>query len=134
VLLIEDDPLVLEGNEAMLEDWGCSVVGAASISEAVRAVGDKGVVPDVILADFHLCGKETGPEAVAAVNELLLQPIQAIFLTGDTDLGRIEQASASKLFVLHKPVEPERLRAAILEAIHTELAEAPDEVGQGVAK
>jgi len=134
VLLIEDDPLVLEGNEAMLEDWGCSSVGAASISEAVRAVGDKGVVPDVILADFHLRGKETGPEAVAAVNELLLQPVNAIILTGDTDLGRIEQASASGLFVLHKPVEPERLRAAILEAIRTELAEAPDEVGQGEAR
>lgn len=128
-LLIDDDPIILEGTEAMLEDWGCRVITAASISDAVETVRGTGIIPDVIMADLRLRGAETGLDAVAALNKILARPVPAIIVTGDTDPNRIKQASASGLAILHKPVEPEDLQSAILEAIRGANAEIPESSG-----
>lgn len=116
-LLIDDDPIVLEGTEAMLKDWGCQVIAAASISDALEAVRGANMAPDVIIADLRLRGTDTGLDAVAALSDWLGRPIPAIIVTGDTDPSRIKQASASGLAILHKPVEPSQLQYAILEVI-----------------
>lgn len=113
VLLIDDDPMVLEGTEAMLEDWGCRVLAAASASEAVGMVAESARQPDVVLADLRLRGSETGLDAVSAVNDVLSRPVPGIIVTGDTDPDRIKQVTESGLIVLHKPVEPARLKAAL---------------------
>ncbi|MBE9554032.1 MAG: PAS domain S-box protein [Proteobacteria bacterium] len=128
-LLIDDDPMILEGTEAMLEDWGCRVITAASISDAVETVRDTGLIPDVIMADLRLRGAETGLDAVAALNKILARPVPAIIVTGDTDPTRIKQASASGLAILHKPVEPLELQSAILEAIRGANAGTPESGG-----
>jgi CheY-like chemotaxis protein len=117
VLLIDDDPIVLEGTEAMLEDWGCRVLAAISTSEAVRKVADGALQPDVVLADLRLRGSETGLDAVSAINDMLPRPVPGIIVTGDTDPDRIKQVTASGLIVLHKPVEPARLQAALTEQL-----------------
>ena len=128
-LLIDDDPIVLEGTEAMLKDWGCQVTATASISDALKAVRDADMVPDVIIADLRLRGTDTGLDAVAALSELLGRPIPAIIVTGDTDPSRIKQASASGLVILHKPVEPLQLQYAILEVIREANAAASENSG-----
>lgn len=117
VLLIDDDPMVLEGTQAMLEDWGCAVIAAASTSEAVEKVASGAMTPDVAIADLRLRGTETGLAAIASLNEVLAQPVPAVIVTGDTDPGRIRQVSASGLIILHKPVEPAKLKAALTDAI-----------------
>ena len=116
-LLIDDDTIVLDGTEAMLVDWGLQVITAASITDALKAVRDASVTPDVIIADLRLRGADTGLDAVAALNELLPRPVPAIIVTGDTDPKRIKRASESGLVVMHKPVAPAQLQIAILEAI-----------------
>jgi signal transduction histidine kinase/ActR/RegA family two-component response regulator len=128
-LLIDDDPIILEGTEAMLEDWGCRVITAGSISDAVKTVRDTGIIPDVIMADLRLRGAETGLGAVEALNNILARPVPAIIVTGDTDPNRIKQASASGLAILHKPVEPAELQSAILEAIRGANAGVPESNG-----
>jgi two-component system CheB/CheR fusion protein len=117
VLLIDDDPMVLEGTQAMLEDWGCAVIAAASTSEAVEKVASGAMAPDVAIADLRLRGSETGLAAIASLNEVLAHPVPAVIVTGDTDPGRIRQVSASGLIILHKPVEPAKLQTALTEAI-----------------
>ena len=129
VLLIDDDPIILEGEEAMIEDWGCRVITAASISDAVETVRDAGIIPDVIIADLRLRGAETGLDAVAALNKILARPVPAIIVTGDTDPNRIKQASASGLAILNKPVEPAELQSAILEAIQGANTGVPERSG-----
>jgi PAS domain S-box-containing protein len=116
-VLVDDDPIVLEGTEAMLADWGCEVISAASVSDAVEAVRATDLIPDFILVDLRLRGVETGLDAIAALHELLGRPVPAIIVTGDTDPERIKQASASGNIILHKPVEPMLLQSAILQII-----------------
>lgn len=116
-VLVDDDPIVLEGTQAMLEDWGCRVIGAHSVSDAVAAVRAANLIPDFILADLRLRGADTGLDAVAALHEALARPIPAVIVTGDTDPGRIRQASASGHIILHKPVEPQKLQKAIQQLV-----------------
>lgn len=126
-VLVDDDPIVLEGTEAMLEDWGCEIVSASSGTDAVAAVMATGLIPDFILADLRLRGAETGLDAIAALHQSLGRPIPAIIVTGDTDPDRIRQASASGYIILHKPVEPVRLQKAIqklIRVIQPEIAES----------
>lgn len=116
-VLVDDDPIVLEGTQAMLEHWGCQVIGASSVSEVVAAVRAANIVPDFILADMRLRGGDTGLNAVTALHEALAEPIPAVIVTGDTDPERIRQASASGYIIMHKPVEPARLEKAIQQLI-----------------
>ncbi|MBE9556903.1 MAG: PAS domain S-box protein [Proteobacteria bacterium] len=126
-VLVDDDPIVLEGTEAMLEDWGCKVVSTSSGNEAVAAIFATDRIPDFILADLRLRGTETGLDAIAALHQSLDRPIPAIIVTGDTDPDRIREASASGYIILHKPVEPVRLQKAIqklIQVIQPEIIES----------
>lgn len=124
-VLIDDDPIVLEGTQAMLEHWGCQVIATSSVSEAVTAVRAANIVPDFILADLRLRGGDTGLDAVTALHEALAKPIPAVIVTGDTDPIRIRQASASGHIIMHKPVEPARLEKAIQQLIQGTEPESP---------
>jgi two-component system CheB/CheR fusion protein len=116
-VLVDDDPIVLEGTEAMLVEWGCEVVSAASVSDAAEALRAINHFPDFIVADLRLRGTETGLDAIAVLHQLLARPVPAIIVTGDTDPERIKQASASGYIILHKPVEPVLLQFAIRRVI-----------------
>ena len=85
MVLVDDDPIVLEGTEAMLEDWGCDVVSARF------GLGRGGIRPrhgpnsGYYHGGLRLRGADTGLDAVAALHESLARPIPAIIVTGDTD-------------------------------------------------
>ena len=53
ILVIDNEPRVLEGMRALLERWGCRVATAHGLDEARAALATFGA-PDVIIADYHL--------------------------------------------------------------------------------
>src|SRR5262249_31972164 len=53
-LCIDNEPVVLEGMQTLLSGWGCHVLAAHDIASAITAVKGSGLVPDVVLADYHL--------------------------------------------------------------------------------
>lgn len=55
ILLVDDDPLVLVGTSAMLEDLGHSVRSATSSTKALACL-EKGPFPDVVLTDYAMPG------------------------------------------------------------------------------
>jgi hypothetical protein len=59
VLHIEDDPSVARAVSRLLRIQGYEVTSAASGAEAIQVVED-GLVPDVIVADYHLPFEMTG--------------------------------------------------------------------------
>src|SRR5262245_59268833 len=56
VVVIDDDPLILEATEGLLRSWGCCVVAARSCDEALvrLAETEAGRRPDVIVCDYQL--------------------------------------------------------------------------------
>ncbi len=116
ILVIDDEPLVRMGLQAMLEGWGYRVLTAGSIQDAVQHV-ESGEWPAAILADYRLRGGETGLDAIKAVYERLDMPVPATVITGDTAPERLVEVRAGGHALLHKPVAANDLRNAVVEML-----------------
>src|SRR5262249_42377992 len=66
VVVIDDDPLILEATEGLLRSWGCAVVTAESCDEALvrLAETEAGRRPDLIVCDYRLSRGLTGVDAI----------------------------------------------------------------------
>ncbi|MFC5354917.1 PAS domain S-box protein [Azospirillum himalayense] len=114
ILVIDDEPLIRHGLQAMLEGWGYRVLTAGSIEDAVRHV-ESGEWPSAILADYRLRDGKTGLDAIRAVCERLRTPVPATIITGDTAPERLAEARAGGHTLLHKPIAAHELRNAVVE-------------------
>jgi len=112
VLVIDDDAAIREAMAELLAVWNCVCRVAESEDDAL-AMLDHGFTPDLILADYRLRGHRTGHAAIEAIRRRLGQPVPAIVITGDTAADRLRHAHAAGTALLHKPVVPADLRAAI---------------------
>jgi len=112
VLVIDDDAAIREAMAGLLSVWNCPSRTAETEEDAL-AVVDSGFVPDLILADYRLRGQRTGHEATAAIRERAGRQIPTIIITGDTAADRLRNVHAGGTALLHKPVVPGELHAAI---------------------
>ncbi|SMH51774.1 hybrid sensor histidine kinase/response regulator [Azospirillum agricola] len=113
VLVIEDDPMVLAALEALLGQWGCTVLAAESCDSALDRLGTAPQAPDLIISDLRLKGTANGIVAIRRIVQALGQPVPGMILTGDTDPKRLREARLSGYPLLHKPIAPLALRAAV---------------------
>ena len=119
VAVIEDDALQLTAMRMLLESWGYRTITAPTpdaLAEAAAATP-----PDVIVSDFRLPGEMSGIEAVDALRQLTGRTIPAVLQTGDTATSLVEQANERGYTLLHKPYDPNRLRA-VLNRLLTEIS------------
>jgi signal transduction histidine kinase/ActR/RegA family two-component response regulator len=117
VLVIDDDPLVLEGMSGIFRKWGCRVITADSDSKALKAVAEQDDLPDLIISDYHLANDRTGIETIEWLRGELSAQIPAFLISGDTDPATLYEAKAKGLHLLHKPVDPMALRAMFNQAV-----------------
>lgn len=117
IIVIDDDPDVLESTRLLLESWGHKVLTAPNCDTVLRRLAHLERNPDLILADYRLQNGSTGGQAIARIRVKLNAAIPALILTGDTAPERLRQAKASGHGLLHKPVTPDTLRAAIDEIL-----------------
>ncbi|HYC02119.1 MAG TPA: PAS domain S-box protein [Azospirillaceae bacterium] len=113
VVLIDDDAIVLMGLQAMFRDWGYTVMAAGSGEQAAELVARAGRRPDLIVSDYRLKRGEIGTDAVRAVRATAGGDIPAILLTGESSLDSQRDAEAEGMQVIHKPVTPRQLVAAL---------------------
>lgn len=118
-LVIDDEALILMSLRLVLEEWGWTVLTAGSESEALATLNSGKSCPDVIVADYRLREGRTGTEAIHNIRRICEQNIPAILLTGDTSVERIQEAARDGTRLIHKPVDPARLRALLAEAVAT---------------
>ena len=121
VLAIDNDPAILDGMRALLGGWGCQVITAAGLKEAVEALGAREDMPGVIIADYHL-DEGNGLEAVAALRARLAADIPAVLITADRSIGLRDDAERVGVNVLNKPVKPAALRALLAQWRATRVA------------
>ncbi|MEO1544939.1 MAG: NahK/ErcS family hybrid sensor histidine kinase/response regulator, partial [Pseudomonadota bacterium] len=123
VLCIDNEPAVLAGMSALLGGWGCHVLTAPNLNLAVKSVADGPLIPDVILADYHL-DEGLGPDAVDAVRKHLKVNIPAIVITADHTPEVENDIRGRGLGMLKKPVRAAALRALMTNAIQQSRAAA----------
>lgn len=112
VLCVDNEPAILDGMCAMLENWRCKVLPASGAAEALKAIAEAGAMPDVILADYHL-EEETGIDCIDMIRKQLGYSIPAVLITADRSPGVEEEARGNSLQLLRKPLKPAALRALI---------------------
>jgi signal transduction histidine kinase len=108
VLVIDNDPQVLEGMQSLLHSWNCRVKRAGGIAEALEAAER---APDIVIADYHLDGGTYGTDAIAAVRARFGGGIPSLLITSDTSARLRAELRAAGHVVLTKPLAPSRLRA-----------------------
>jgi two-component system, sensor histidine kinase len=113
ILVVDDEPDVRDSMMALLGKWRCEVVAAESCDEMLSKLVAVKRIPDLIVADYRLKAGENGIEVVARLREEFNAQVPALLITGDTGMEQLREAEESGLHVLHKPLNPSRLRALI---------------------
>jgi len=117
VVVIDDDPLVLEGMGGLIRSWGCSVVTGHTEGAVLDGLAEYNDPPDVIISDYHLRNGKTGIEAITRLRETLTASIPAFLMSGDTNPDPLREAQTNGYTLLHKPVDPAALRVMLTQAL-----------------
>jgi CheY-like chemotaxis protein len=112
LLLVEDEPGVLNAMRILFKVEGYGVVTAPSATEALELLRD-GVDFDLIITDFHLEEGHTGTEVISVAREMMGESLKAILVTGDTSSAVRELQGDDKLRIASKPINSGELLALV---------------------
>lgn len=112
ILVVDDDPLVLESTVHILSAWGCDVSFADSLG-SVTARLDEGEHWDLVITDYQLEDHITGLNIINTVNQKLSHKVPCILITGNTSQELSKLINAGGGHVLYKPVRPAKLRSLV---------------------
>jgi signal transduction histidine kinase len=122
-VVIDDAPLVLDGMDGLLRSWGFRVVVAESCDQALERLADRGERPSLIVSNYHLQSGRSGIEAIEHLRDAFEASIPGFLMSGDTGSELLELTRAKGYFLLHKPVNPMRLRAVLNRILGPEVAD-----------
>ena len=115
-LVIDDEIAVREGMEVLLRRWNCDVVTASSGEEMKEKLAGLRRIPDLIISDYRLRGDENGIAVIEMLRDEFNLEVPALLVTGDTGAEKWDR-EASGIPVLHKPLNPARLRTLIANLV-----------------
>lgn len=113
IIVIEDEAEVREGTRVLLEGWGCSVIAAEELAGALAQLEETGDYPDIVIADYRLREGVTGAEVIERLQAIYGASLPGLIITGDTAPERLQEAQASGYQLMHKPVQPAKLRTLL---------------------
>ena len=117
VVVIDDEPAVLDTLKMLLEFLAYGVLAAPSAEAALTMLQQTGFVPHLVLADYRLADAKVGTDGIRLIQQAVGMAIPAIIITGDTSPERIKEANESGFRILHKPAQVETLKAEIVAAL-----------------
>lgn len=112
VLLVDDEPEVLDALGGLLTEWGISVQ-VAEDEETAQAMIQEGYRPELLITDYRLRSGAVGLELVRWARSMLGDELGVLLITGDTAAQELAQFHAQGLQVLNKPIRAAELRRAI---------------------
>ena len=117
VVGIDDEADIREALELLLVGWGYDAVVAGSAVEAIAKLEQERKTPELVVADYRLKLGHTGADAILAIRHVWGRDVPGFLLTGDTGPDRLREAAASGFEVMHKPIQPEKLRLMVADTI-----------------
>jgi two-component system CheB/CheR fusion protein len=125
LLIIEDDPTLLDLLALLFEDEGHRVAVAQDGKQALALASSGGVRPDVIVADYNLPGGMNGLQIIQGLRELLHREIPAVIMTGDISTITSQNIAPTNCIQLNKPVKSDDLTSLIQRLLATPPPPAP---------
>jgi len=117
IMVVEDNPSVLDAMLEMLGKLNCDAYPASNIDEALEIIRELDELPDLLLVDYQLGDGVTGDTAISAICDAASTTIPAVIVTGNTHSDLFRKASESAYRVLNKPVHPDLLLNTVDSAI-----------------
>jgi two-component system, sensor histidine kinase len=110
VLMLENDPDIAKGMQALFTRWNCPLLAAASLEALLEALADEEARPDFVIADLDL---DTEVNGLMAVEQLraIYPGLPAALVTADRSAETAENAAALGIERFLKPIRPAELRA-----------------------
>lgn len=108
VLVVDDDPEVLDAMVKQLTAWGCLVQHASSLAETLAALAENIRIPDLLIADFYLQNRETGHDIIAAVHADC-GPLPALILSARAIPDQEKAKLPANTLLLRKPAGAAKL-------------------------
>jgi PAS domain S-box-containing protein len=116
VLCVDNEQSILEGMAQLLEGWSCEVLTATGTPGALAVLENIGGAPDLLLADFHLDGSDTGLKTIEAVRARW-GDVPAVIITADYGEQAREHVRNAGFAIMRKPVKPAALRAIMSQLL-----------------
>jgi CheY-like chemotaxis protein/two-component sensor histidine kinase len=115
ILLIDDDPDVLDASEMLLSlEEGFEIVTASSPPAAYKILNR--LTPNLIISDFHLNHKDSGINIIQKAKTADGRQISSILVSGDTS-PEMEKICGENIVLMKKPVDPDKLIAMAKELL-----------------
>jgi signal transduction histidine kinase len=122
VMIVEDERIVAEELRRTLERMGHRVIGIASSSEGATALASERL-PDLVLMDIRLEGRQDGIEAATTLQRRFRVPV--IYLTAFADSSTVQRARETEPYgYLIKPFSDHQLQTTIEIAIYKHAMDA----------
>ena len=116
ILVIDDEPDILQGMVLLLKGWGYQVVSAHRYEEALEHIQQG--EPDIILCDYRLQDNMNGIQVLLKLAATMSKPVEAIIITGDTDPQVLEHIKGNGFVCLHKPIDTTHLQDELNQLMH----------------
>ena len=113
VAAIDNERPILAGMKSLLQGWKCIVVGDTELCGLEAALEARHLVPDVIIADYHV-GDLNGLAIIAALRRRHGH-CPAVLITADRSTTVRDLALAVDVRVLNKPLKPAALRSLLAQ-------------------
>lgn len=111
ILLVEDEPAVLDATALLLETEGHEVF-KHSDSEGALALIKTGLRPSLIISDYRLPGID-GLTVIRLIREHFGSELPAILMTGDTTVPELSEGNCAGCATLFKPIDADELMALV---------------------
>jgi CheY-like chemotaxis protein len=115
VLVVDNEPEVLEATLGLLRRWGHHPRIAANGAQALALLQTESF--DLALVDHQLDAGENGIELIADWRARGCAPPALVMVSADRNESFLKAAAAARLPVLHKPVKPAALRALLASLV-----------------
>ncbi len=112
ILIVDDDPDILDVLKITLEDMGCEVIEAHNGQEALGMI--KKQPPDLLITDLKMPKMDGNALCKILKEDILVQHMPIIMLTGKSELSdKVSGIDAGADDYVVKPFEPQELVARV---------------------
>ncbi|SDL35776.1 Signal transduction histidine kinase [Franzmannia pantelleriensis] len=123
IWVIDNDPAICEGMQALLAGWGCDVATGHSLAALTRS-GALASGADALIVDYHLDEHQPDGFEVAAMLQRRFPRLPVVVITANHDATLKALARERGYRCLLKPLKPLRLKMALLQCVSTAPSDA----------
>ncbi|WP_138381139.1 ATP-binding response regulator [Luteithermobacter gelatinilyticus] len=117
IVVVDNDPQVLDGMRALLRNWTCKVVAETTAERCLIPLIEQDLIPGLIIADYHLGPTTNGLDALREIRAEFDPALPGLIITSDRNQELRDRLESLQIPLLYKPVKPARLAALIKHAL-----------------